>query len=175
MVVGYIRLDLGAGSTWLTFAFALAVVFALWWIFFTMASNREAKKGFSNATLLELLYIPALIALGLIAACFHSLFNDHSLHSLQPVFGYALAIFFTSISLMMGLLENPEKILIIIRPVRISLFIVALVFLFSTFIITHMDSLYYLVLVIIILIAEILYLNSLYYRFIDGAADDKGE
>ena len=173
VVNGISELDLTAGSTWLKFACALAVVFALWWIFFTMASNREAKKGFTNATLLELLYIPALISLGLIAACFHSLFNDHLLHSLQPVFGYALTIFFISISLMMGLLENPDKIRMIIRPVRISLFIVGLVFLFSSFIIADMNSLYYLLLVIIILIAEILYLNSLYYRLVAGEADDK--
>jgi hypothetical protein len=45
-----------------------------------MASNRNAKKGFTNATLLELLYVPALISLGLIAACFLGrLFDaDHS-------------------------------------------------------------------------------------------------
>jgi hypothetical protein len=65
----------------------LLSVFALWWIFFTMASNRNAKKGFTNATLLELLYIPALISLGLIAACFSSLFEaDHSLHSAAKCF-----------------------------------------------------------------------------------------
>ena len=57
-------------STWLNFALAIAIVFALWWIFFTLASNREAKKGFVNATLLELLYIPTLISLGLVAASF---------------------------------------------------------------------------------------------------------
>src|SRR5260221_4027481 len=159
VVNGISELDLTVFSTWVKFAFALAIVFALWWIFFTMVSNRNAKKGFVNATLLELLYIPALISLGLIAACFTSLFTDHSLHSLQPVFGNAITIFFISISLLMGMLETPDKVRMIIRPVRISLFIAALVFLFSTFIITYMDSLYYLLLVIIILIAEILNLN----------------
>src|SRR6187399_2067984 len=79
VVNGISKLYLTVISTWLKFSFALAIVFALWWIFFTMVSNRDAKKGFTNATLLELLYIPALISLGLIAACFHSLFNaDHS-------------------------------------------------------------------------------------------------
>ena len=151
------------------------IVFALWWIFFTMVSNREAKKGFRNATLLELLYVPALISLGLIAACFTSLFTDHSLHSLQPVFGYGLTIFFTSIGLMMGLLESPDKVRMMIGQVRISLFIVALVFLFSTFIITGMESLYYLLLVILLLIAEIVFLNSLYYRLVGKEAADKGK
>jgi len=178
VVNGISELGITATSTWLRFAFAIAIVFALWWIFFTMASNRNAKKGFTNATLLELLYIPALISLGLIAACFSSLFDaDHSLHSLQKVFGYAMTIFFTSISLLMGLLETPDKVRMIIRPVRISLFIVALVFLFSTLIIINPDSLYYLLVVIIILVAEILYLNSLWYRLNIDDKDkmDRGE
>jgi low temperature requirement protein LtrA len=174
VVNGISELNLANISTWLKFAFAVAIVFALWWIFFTMASNRNAKKGFTNATLLELLYIPALISLGLIAACFTSLFNaDHSFHSPQKVFGYAMTIFLISISLLMGLLETPDKISMIIRPVRISLFFVALVFLFSTLVIFNMDSLYYLLVVIIILVAEILYLNSLYYRLNIGEEEDK--
>lgn len=174
VVNGISKLSVTDLSTWVKFAFAIAIAFALWWVFFTMASNRTAKKGFTNATLLELLYIPALISLGLIAACFSSLFDaEHTVYSLQKVFGYAMTIFFIGISLLMGLLETPDKIRMIIRPVRISLFIVALVFLFSTLIIVNMDSLYYLLVVIIILVAEILYLNSLYYRMNPGEADNK--
>ena len=149
-------------STWLNFAFAIAVVFILWWIFFTLVSNREAKKGFVNATLLELLYIPTLISLGMIAASFSGLF-DATHHSLQKVFAYAIAGFLIGISLMMGLLEVPGKFSTIIRPVRISLAVTALIFLITTLIDVDADSLYYLIAVIIILVAEIFYLNSLYY------------
>ena len=149
-------------STWLNFAFAIAVVFILWWIFFTLVSNREAKKGFVNATLLELLYIPTLISLGMIAASFSGLF-DATHHSLQKVFAYAIAGFLIGISLMMGLLEVPGKFSTIIRPVRISLAVTALIFLITTLINIDADSLYYLIAVIIILVAEIFYLNSLYY------------
>src|SRR6185295_4263011 len=74
VVNGISELDLTVGSTWVKLAFALAIVFALWWIFFTMVSNRNAKKAFTNASLLELLSIPALISLGLIAACSTSFF-----------------------------------------------------------------------------------------------------
>ena len=152
-------------STWLNFAFAIAIVFALWWIFFTLVSNREAKKGFVNATLLELLYIPTLISLGLTAASFSGLFEDDN-HSLQKVFGYAMTIFFIGISLMMGLLEIPGKFRTIIPSVRISLSITALIFLITTLINVTMDSLYYLLAIIIILVAEIFYLNSLYYTMV---------
>lgn len=176
VVNGISKLNAANFSTWLTFAFAIAIVFTLWWIFFTMASNRNAKKGFTNATLLELLYIPTLISLGLIAACFSSMFDPHhAAHSLQKVFGYAMAAFLIGIGLMMGLLEVPDKVSPIIRPARNSLFIAALVFLISTFIIRDLESLYYLVSVIIILVAEIFYLNSLYYglKIEEGEERDK--
>lgn len=45
-------------SVWLTFAFALAIIFALWWILFTLISNRPAKKGFVVASLLECCAFP---------------------------------------------------------------------------------------------------------------------
>jgi len=164
VVNGISKMHVADLSTWLNFAFAIAIVFALWWIFFTLASNREAKKGFVNATLLELLYIPTLISLGLVAASFSGLFENDS-HSLQKVFGYAMTIFFIGISLMMGFLEIPGKFRTIIPSVRISLSVTALIFLITTVINVTLDSLYYLLVVIIILVAEIFYLNSLYYTF----------
>ena len=162
IVNGISEMDVASLSTWLNFAFAIAIVFALWWIFFTLVSNRETKKGFVNATLLELLYIPTLISLGLIAASFSGLFENNA-HLLQKVFGYAIAAFLIGISLMMGLLEVPGKFRMIIPPVRISLSVTALIFLMTTLINVNVDSMYYLIGVIIILVAEIFYLNSLYY------------
>jgi low temperature requirement protein LtrA len=151
-------------SAWLNFALAIAVVFSLWWIFFTLVSNRETKKGFFNATLLELLYIRALISLGLIAACFSSLFDPHGMtHTLYKVFGCAMAVFLTCNSLMMGLIEYPDFARSIKRPVRISLLITAAIFLFSAFIHLPLESLYYLLAVIIVIVAEIFYVNSVYF------------
>ncbi len=171
VVNGISEISVTSFLNWLNFAFAIAIVFALWWIFFTLASNREAKKGFVNATLLELLYIPTLISLGLIAAGFSGLFKDHH-PSLQKVFGYAIAGFLTGISLMMGLLEVPGKFHSIIRPVRISLGVTALIFLISALMNVNVDSLYYLIAVIVILLAEMFYLNSLYYGLGIGEDND---
>jgi low temperature requirement protein LtrA len=162
VVNGISELHVANFTTWLNFTFAIAIVFALWWIFFSLASNREAKKGFVNATLLELLYIPTLISLGVIAASFSGLFDDVH-YSLQKVFGYAIAGFLIGISLMMGLLEVPDKLHTLVRPVRISLAVTASIFLISSLINVNVDSLYYLIAVIVILAAEIFYLNSLYY------------
>ena len=64
---------------------------------------------------------------------------------------------------MMGFLEIPGKFRTIIPSVRISLSVTALIFLITTVINVTLDSLYYLLVVIIILVAEIFYLNSLYY------------
>ncbi|HEX5169936.1 MAG TPA: low temperature requirement protein A [Cyclobacteriaceae bacterium] len=150
--------------TWLNFALALSIVFSLWWIFFTLVSNREVKKGFTNATLLELLYIPALISLGLIAVSVTSFFDMHrELHAGEKMFAYAVATYLACISVMMGLLELPERFLTIKRPMRISLLITAFAFLISTFVSINLDLMYYLLAIVVLLVVEIFYLNSLYY------------
>jgi hypothetical protein len=43
------------------------IVFALWWIFFSIIADRESQGGFLNANLIELTYIPTLASLGLSA------------------------------------------------------------------------------------------------------------
>ena len=149
-------------SAWLNFALALSIVFVLWWLFFTLISNRKVKSGFLNATLVELLYIPVLIALGLIAICFSSFFNESQV--LHKVFGYAVAIFHLGINMMLSLLEFPVRYHKIRRPTRISLLITALIFLGSTFFEVHWDITYYLGGVLIVLLVEIILMNSLYYR-----------
>jgi len=154
------------------FALALSIVFVLWWLFFTLIANRKVKPGFVTASLLELLYIPALISLGLIAVSFSSFFDSHvSGFALQKVFGYALAAFLTAISLMLGLLEFPEIFKSIKRSTRISLLLTALLFFISTFIDFQVDITYYLIGVLFLLMVEIIYLNSLYY----GLKIEEGE
>jgi low temperature requirement protein LtrA len=151
--------------TWLNFALAVSIVFALWWIFFAMTSNRNAKSGFVNATLLELLCIPTLMALGLIAARFSYLFDQNGTsQSLNILFGSAIAIFLIGISLIMGLLTYAEIFNSIKRPARLSLLVTALVLVAWSFVDVKLETLYYLLVVIVILLAEIIYLTSLYYN-----------
>jgi low temperature requirement protein LtrA len=165
VVNGVSRIPAPGFSNWLNFALALSIVFALWWIFFTLTSNREAKKGFIRASILELLCLPTLMSLGLIAACYSWLFKpEDGLKSLEAAFGFALAIFLAGVSLIMGMLEYPEIVRSIKKPVRVSLFITALIFLASSMIKLNLETTYFLIAVIVILAAEIIYLNSLYYR-----------
>lgn len=164
VVNGISKSDISLFSTWLHFALSLSIVFTLWWIFFTLVSNRNAKKSFTIASLLELLYIPTLIALGVMAACLSYLFDTSgNSASLNTVFGYAMAVFLTCISLMMGLLDFPDIVRGIIRPVRISLLVTAFVFLGWSLTCIGWGITNNLLVVIAIILAEIIYLNSLYY------------
>lgn len=151
-------------SDWLFFSLALSIVFALWWLYFTMISRWEAKKGFANASLLELLQIPALISLGVIAVCLSEFFDPHEkARSLQNIFGYALSMFLVCISLMIGLLTLPEVMHPMKRPFRISLLVTALVFFIFTLIPLDLNNIYYFLGVLIVLVSEIFYLNSVFY------------
>jgi len=152
-------------STWLNFALALSIVFALWWIFFAMTSNRNAKTGFVNATLLELLCIPTLMSLGLIAARFSYLFDPKETDlSLNIIFCSAIATFLTGISLMMGLLVYADIFNPIKKSARRSLLVTALVLFGWSLVNLKLDTIYHLIAVMVILLVEIIYLTSLYYN-----------
>jgi low temperature requirement protein LtrA len=99
---------------WLDFVLAVAIVFALWWIFFALVSDRKCKKGFINSTLLEILYLLPLIALGLMGMAFSGLFKHYdttAFHfiSLKMILGLTVCLFFSGINLMTLLLEYPPQ------------------------------------------------------------------
>ncbi len=158
---------------WLKFALSLAVVFILWWLFFTLTSNRDAKKGFINASLLQLLYIPTLMSLGLIATIFTQLFEkgNGDAATLTVIFSYALAAFMAGIGIMMGLLVYPATFDPMRRRTRGSLFITAAVFLVIAVAGLHIPVVYFLLIAILVLCIEIIYLNSLYYK-LTGATNE---
>jgi low temperature requirement protein LtrA len=170
LVVGVVNgMSASAGmdiQAWINFALAMTIIFALWWIFFTLVWRGEAKHGFLNASILELLYIPPLIALGLIAVSFTAFFDPHrDVHTLQKVFGYAVAVILISISLIMGLLQLPGRVIPIRRHFRLSLVLTAALFFISALIPFQLQTTYYLLVVTMLLVAEIFYLNALYYGF----------
>ena len=154
-------------SAWVNFALAIAIVFSLWWLFFTLTSNQEVLSGFLNATILELLYIPSLIALGLIGVSFSSLFDSHhDPHEMETLFGYSISGFLGCLSLMMAFLKFPERLRSLKTPIWVSLMATALIFLLSAIFHIGLETMYYLIAVLVILGAEIGFLNSLYYRLV---------
>lgn len=148
---------------WTNFSLAIIVVFSLWWLFFTFVSTREVRKGFDKASLLELLYIPALVSLCTIAACFPSFFTPHAAASLQDLSGYAIGAFLFCIVLIMELLVYPAVFDGIKRPMQLSLLLTAMAFLVFTFLNIQLSVTQYLLVVECILITEISYLNYIYY------------
>jgi low temperature requirement protein LtrA len=159
-------------ATWVNFVLAVSIVFALWWIFFALASNRNARPGFVTATLLELLCIPTLMSLGLIAARFSYLFEPiETDHSLNLIFGSAVATFLIGVNFVTRLLDYPDIFRRITKPVRLSLIVTALIVFGWSVASRNISTQYYFVAVIAVLIAEIFYLNSLYYTL--GAEDRK--
>jgi len=115
VVNGVIALHHLDGMVWLNFGLALGIVFSLWWVFFTLVSDRKCKRGFTNSSLLEILYIPTLMALGLMSVGFGDLFesfshNDAHLTMIKMTFGYALSLFLFGINLMLFLLVYPDDL-----------------------------------------------------------------
>jgi len=99
---------------WLCFATAVSVVFSLWWIFFTLVSDRHCKRGLLNSSLLEIIYVPTLMALGLIAATFSEMFKSFAMYdpqaaTLRIVLGASVALFFFGMNCMLFLLEYPPE------------------------------------------------------------------
>lgn len=150
-------------KVWLDFALAISIVFSLWWIFFTLVAQREVKKGFINATLLELLYIPSLVSLGLIAVSFTTFFADHNEMPIQRL-SYAIAVFLICIGLMTNILVSPEKLTELLKPGQISLYVSAALFLITAFLPLAFNHMLFLIVILVILILEITFLNSMYYR-----------
>ncbi len=150
--------------TWLNFGLAMSVIFLLWWLFSVFVSRRKPKKGFTRASLLELMYIPALLSLGLIAASLSVMFNDdgHSRIVFKTI-GFGLGLFMICIDVMNSLLESPSFYHLISRRIRVSLLVTGMIFIVSAFIPLDISITFYLGAVLLILCAEVLYTNSIYY------------
>ena len=160
---------------WVTFCLAIALVFTLWWILFTLVARREPKPGLATASLLELLYIPALLALGVIAAGFFTLFDaQHHAVPLQAIFSAAIAAFLMVVNLMLGLLEFPDFITALKGKMRVALAITATIFAGLSVFNLHLPVPYYLALDLLLLGTMILYLNINYFRSLQrvGGAEE---
>lgn len=100
---------------WVPFCLSIIIVFALWWIFFGLISDRSCKKGMLFSFLTELTYIPTLMGLGMTAVAFDGLFgyfqHEHSegVISFPVGFNFAISLFLTGIFIMLFFLEYPPR------------------------------------------------------------------
>lgn len=165
VVNGVVEAETLNAAVWLNFAVALALVFGLWWLFFSMISNRNVKNSFLKATLLQLLYVPTLVSLSLLAAGFSTFFEASGDTSLpHGLFGYSIAAFLICINLITGLLDFPETIMKVINHLRRSIVVTAAIFILYSLLPFPFTNTWYVLWLLIILCSEIVYLNYTYYK-----------
>ena len=155
-------------QNWVNFGLAVIIVFSLWWLFFTTSSDRKCKSGFVNSSLLQIVYIPTLMSLGLIGAGFYSLFENFAnpdMHFAWIIKGFKLAmgIFFLGVSCIMSFLEYPGYYIRLIIISRWMLLVVSVVFFVLAFIELHVSLFMYLLIVSGIILTLILTMNTMWY------------
>lgn len=152
----------------LHFALSILIVFSLWWIFFTLVSDKPCKKGFQNSSLMQVFYIPTLMALGIIGVAFSGLFESalHSekeqAHLMKIIFSLAVSIFLLGINILLHYLEYPPHYKAFKKRIRSIVFIATASLLFPMTV-TNLSLLVYLGIIWAILMALIIAINYSWY------------
>ncbi|MCB0707379.1 MAG: low temperature requirement protein A [Saprospiraceae bacterium] len=155
-------------QSWVNFTLAVIIVFALWWLFFTLVSDRTCKPGFLNSSLLEMLYIPTLIALGLIGMSFSGIFENYDHHdahfiSQKEIFGYALCLFLLGINFMMYFLEYPPQYVRLRNRAQLIIYAAIGLILIVTLLDLNVSLFYYLLIILSFILGIIALLNYNWY------------
>ncbi|MEO9020859.1 MAG: low temperature requirement protein A, partial [Ginsengibacter sp.] len=154
---------------WVQFVLAISIVFALWWLFFTIVSDRQCKDGLLNSSIFELLFIPTLIGLGMLGASFSDLFKYFNEPGTQSVwvtksFAFSISLFLLGIWAMMSFL-NYQKIFIPFKKVaKRAFFSTAVLIIVLTSLSLQIALVFHLLIVLVILVGLILYLNAIWYK-----------
>jgi low temperature requirement protein LtrA len=154
---------------WVQFVLAIGIVFSLWWLFFTIVSDRQCKNGLLNSSIFEILFIPTLIGLGMLGASFNDLFKYFNESGTQSVwitksFGFSISLFLLGIWAMMFFLKYPEIFLPFKRVAERAFFIAAVLVFAFTCLPLQISLAFHLLIVLVILIGLILYLNGIWYK-----------
>ncbi len=156
---------------WVQFVLAISIVFALWWLFFTIISDRQCKGGLLNGSLFELLFIPTLIGLGMLGASFNGIFeyfNGPDVPSvwIKDSFGFSISLFLLGIWAMMSFLNYPDIFLPFKRAAQRAFIAASALIVLVTFLDLKIELVFHLLMVLIILIGLILYLNGIWFRML---------
>ena len=179
VINGIIAIDKLDVMIWIQFGLAIVIVFALWWLFFTIVSDKQCKSGLLNSSIFELLFIPTLIGLGLLGASFNDLFKDFSDAVLEAgwlteSFGFSIALFVLGIWAMMFYLDYPAIFLPFKRIAKQSFLCTAILIIVFTCLRLNIGLVYHLLIILLVLISLIAYLNSIWYRKMKNPEPGKG-
>lgn len=148
---------------WLNFGLAVLIVFSIWWIFFTLISDRKCKSGFNNISFMQIIYIPKLMSLGMIGAGFSSVFEyfEHP----NMVFTWLFTAFRIALGMccIISFLQYPKQYMKITRFSQLTLFLVSLLFFSLLFLKLKVDLSGYLLIVLLVIQTLILAMNIWWY------------
>ncbi|MEO8516889.1 MAG: low temperature requirement protein A [Flavobacterium sp.] len=153
----------------INFVLAILIVFALWWLFFTLVSDRPCKKGFQKSSLMQIFYIPTLMALGIISVAFTGLF-ENDLHPennqtdlIKIGFGTAICVFLLGVNILLYFLEYTPKFEAFKKRIQRILSVTIVGFAILTLAKIHFSLLCYLGTILGVLLIAIIALNQSWY------------
>ncbi|MEO9004926.1 MAG: low temperature requirement protein A [Ginsengibacter sp.] len=168
VINGIIGVHYMSALVWVQFVLAISIVFALWWLFFSIVSDRQCKAGLLNSSLFELLFIPTLIGLGMLGASFSDLFkyfNEPGIQSewVTKSFGFSVSLFLLGIWSMMYFLIYQKIFLPYKKVAKRAFLVTAVLILAFTCLPVQITLALHLSIVLVILIGLVLYLNAMWY------------
>ena len=169
VINGLIELKGMNALAWSQFVLAICIVFALWWLFFTIVSDRQCKAGLLNSSIFELLFIPTLIGLGMLGASFTDLFSHFNEPGLQSKwvtksFGISISLFLLGIWAMIYFLNYKEIFLPFKKAAKQAFIITSVLIGVFTYLPVKIPLVFHLLCMLVILIGLILYLNGIWYK-----------
>ncbi|WP_435357869.1 low temperature requirement protein A [Emticicia sp. SJ17W-69] len=151
--------------TWINFGFGILIVFTLWWLFFSMVADKEIRHGFLWSNLMALVYIPTLMALGIIGVSFSKLFHNadfYQFHLFRLSLGIAIGIFLLGVLFITYFVKYNEEVHNK-QPITYGIAGVSLFFIFYSFF--HLNSLFiYLTVILVVLLSLIAFISFCFFE-----------
>lgn len=156
---------------WFCFGLGILVVFAIWWIFFSLIADRDIKDGFLKSQFMSMLYIPALGSLGIVGATFSGLIDGMDGNSLNEyffhvkiLFGAGLSFFLISICVISRFLIYPGEYEGAHRILLPLIIVAAIVILATTVLFHHLSLAGYLVIIFFVLTVIVVMITRIWFK-----------
>lgn len=157
-------------GVWFCFGMSIAIVFALWWVFFALIADQKSKRGLLYASLIEIGYIPTLAALGILATSFqllyHGIDDPWGADSIRGriTFGLSIALFLGGILLISFFLDYAEALQKSKNIIRWVVGIAAFLIAAMSIVLAEINLPVFLVMVFVILVTVIALLTAIWFK-----------
>lgn len=159
-------------ESWIQFGLSVIIVFALWWIFFSLISDRKCKPGLLHGATLQIIYLLALMALGTLGMAFRGMLASNEIANVGPnflmtTFGITIAVFLLCINIMIYLVGFPVQFSQLLKGIQRLILLGALALTIVGFASQHFQLLIFLSIVLLILLVIISLMNLKWYSGYD--------